>query len=110
MLNEKIEEFVLWYESLLEKALDPFRREINGDYVDCQIGEEAFIAMKKAYAIRKSGLPFLSSIDEIAYDLLHNTNQCVAILFLKSSHEYVYMPDLLCYKNDVKKKILAIVG
>ncbi len=110
MLNEKIEEFVLWYESLLEEVLDPFRREISGEYADCQIGEEALIAMKKAYAIRKSGFPSLSSIDGIVRDLLHHTNQYVAALFLKSSYEYVYMPDLLCYKNDVKKKICSIIG
>ncbi len=108
MLNEVIEEFVSWYESLIEGALDPFRREMSGDYVERKIGEEAGLAIKNAYMNIEESI-FYSLLEEITCELLLNTNKHIASFFLKSPYEYMFMPDFLCYKNEVKSKLISII-
>ncbi len=103
-MNDSLNSFLSYYQSLLDSALDPYRREIGGNYADRSIGDKAAAAFLKASAVRRRGGDS-NEINGISLSLLEDTNKSLSGFFLKNDTQYAYMPDLRCYKNDVSSKI-----
>ena len=103
-MNDSLNNFLSYYQSLLDSALDPYRREIGGSYCSREIGDKAAAAFYRASSILEKGVKE-DDISRISLDLLEETNRSLSKLFLQNEEEYMYMPDLRCYKNDVSSKI-----
>ncbi len=103
-MNDSLNNFLSFYQSLLDSALDPYRREIGGLYSDREIGDKAESAFREASFVNKNGGDE-KKINDISISLLEETNTSLSKLFLQGDKEYAYMPDLRCYKRDVSNKI-----
>ncbi len=103
-MNDPLNSFLSYYQSLLDSALDPYRREIGGSYCDREIGDKAAAAFCRANNVSKRGASE-EDMRNISLNLLEDTNKSLSKLFLQGEKEYSYMPDLRCYKNDVSNKL-----
>ena len=104
--NNSKDDFLRWYESLLQQALDPFCGEIKGHFELVEIGKAAEDAFTNYYeALRKKKEEKDQMVNTIAVRLLSETSFLLERIFLKETSSYAYMPNLLIYAKEVGDKL-----